>query len=683
MPHFRSVHYASRMAPVVGAFAFFFATSVAQQPEEFALNVTASQNIDATGNAQVRWVLNFNPPRGYDRVKRNYPNLYVLFRDFGPERSSFEINRDSLKISSDDGQRSINFSADVLGLAVSRNNRWNIELAPNEQVSTQDANHVFTVLQLGSQNGLKLTIINTYVLPQSAQSVQVDKASHMLTYVLPPVKPVPGEPVVEASVRFKKRLMAAVYKVYGDPEAQDGASWAAKAIIRNTGKAPVYNLKIYYKLGEFTDMSVPEVYSVLPAGGAVVDRYYPVIQSRVAQLRTPSPVQLYVRYEYRDGAGKSYSNELTKRMELLGVNQFEFSNLNDEDRSDTWLDYFNNAPLLSAFVTKVDEAVKQFAGYVSEASGGAAAASSKDDALRWLKAAYVMELGNNIVYQTPSGFMTNDHSSGQDIKFPRDVFRDKSGTCVDLAITYAALAESVGLKASLLMVPGHAFPIIHLPGGEYFPVETTGLGGGSQRMSFEQAAETGMKELQKYLSEGVFYLVNVEEQWGTGRVPNPELASVGVDFLEKCGIKRVEGLVAGQAQAPNQRPGRQIAGNQPAGQFGAPQPPAPVGKAFTVVHDHGLGVLAAFCVGTLLITPDSVSYQAVKATDGRLDRLLFKKADIREAMKNRRPLGQNGRFFEGFHIKLGSGANFNFANIDQNGMGLSADPILAELLPQP
>ena len=60
---------------------------------------------------------------------------------------------------------------------------------------------------------------------------------------------------------------------------------------RNTGKAPLYSLKVYYRLGDYTEMSVPDAYSVVPPGGVVVDRYYPVIQSRVADLRTPTPLR--------------------------------------------------------------------------------------------------------------------------------------------------------------------------------------------------------------------------------------------------------------------------------------------------------------------------------------------------------------------------------------------------------
>ena len=424
-------------------------------------------------------------------------------------------------------------------------------------------------------------------------------------------------------------------------------------------------------------MSVPDAYSVVPAGGIVVDRYYPVIQSRVAQLRTPTPLQLYIRYEYKDAAGRPYTNEMTRRLEMTGVNQFEFSNLNDEDRSDSWFDYFNNAPLLSAFVTRMDESVKQFAGYVSEAAGGAAAAGSDSDALRWLAAAYEMERANHIVYQTPSGFLTQDHSNGQDIKFPRDVFRDKSGTCVDLAITYAALAEAVGLRANLMVVPGHTFAVVKLPSGKFVPVENTGLAGGDKSVPFDKAVEYGSQELQKYLSDGLYYLVNVSEQWTTGRIPNPELQPLGVDFLAQSGIRRMGATTtAATSAAPrkkNSSADGQLAGGQ---RLGAPvaEQEAPQGKQFTLVHQHGMG----FCMGTLMITADSVIFQAGQATDGAKHHLEFKKTEMAEYKKNRLPIYQNGVAYPAFHIRLASGL-YNFIFVDQYGHGLQPDQVLLEL----
>ena len=68
----------------------------------------------------------------------------------------------------------------------------------------------------------------------------------------------------------------------------------------------------------------------------------------------------------------------------------------------------------------------------------------------------------------------------QDIKYPRDVLRAKSGTCIDLAILYATLAESVGMHAYLMLVPGHCFSVVNVS-GQMIAVENTGLGGGDQR----------------------------------------------------------------------------------------------------------------------------------------------------------------------------------------------------------
>ncbi|HYA98322.1 MAG TPA: hypothetical protein VEH49_09525, partial [Methylomirabilota bacterium] len=102
--------HAHRFAPIAVLLAALGATpapprAAAQQGDEVTVTITSNMVLDASGNARVQGTMSFNPPRGYDRVKRVYPNLYVLFRDVGPERSSAEINRSTLKITSDDGQR--------------------------------------------------------------------------------------------------------------------------------------------------------------------------------------------------------------------------------------------------------------------------------------------------------------------------------------------------------------------------------------------------------------------------------------------------------------------------------------------------------------------------------------------------------------------------------------------------
>jgi hypothetical protein len=644
------------------------------QQDEVTINVKGVQSIDLRGNAHVQWVMTFNPARGYDRVRKFYPNLYVLFRDLGPERSGFEINRETLKITPDDGQRSITINADFLGAAVSKNNRWQIQLEPDEQISNQDGNRIFTMAQTGGQNGVRMAFINTYTLPIGSRDVHlVPGKTPLLTYSLPVVKsPAVGKPEVDVKVRYKQRLMAAVYKIYGDEKAGDGAHWVAKTIFKNTGKTPIHDLKIAYKLGDYTEMSIPEAYSVVAAGGVVVDRYYPLISARVAELKNKTPLQLYIRYTYSDAAGRSYGGELTERPEMLGINQFQFSDLSDDDRTDTWRDSFNNAPLLAAFVTKMDDPVRQFAGYASHKAGMTSPASSPEDAIKWLKAAYEMELANDIVYTTPSGsFLAEGSTSIQDIKYPRDVFRDRTGTCIDLAILYAALAQSVGLYANLMVVPGHTFAVIRLPGGQLLAVENTGLGGGDQRFGFEKAVEIGMKELREHFEDGRYYLVDVQKEWDTDGVPTPELGQLATDFLEKSGIRPLNGSSGGSRAGGG-------AGSRPAASTGLASSGAQ-GTAFRVVHDHGFGTLDAFCVGILYISADTITYEAQRSTDGRNDRFQIKKVDIKEAKKNRLPMGKNPYLLEGFHIRLQNGSNFNFASVDEQGRGLNADAVLMEL----
>jgi len=511
--------------------------SQAQQPEEIPVAINGMLYVNEVGNGRFSVAIQFPLQRHYVRAKRLYPNLYVLFRDYGVNRSQFDIPREGVQFETDDVSRTITFKGDVLGIAANRNNTWRLMLPQEEKIITRVENRIFTTAIYRPGNGLFITLKNEYRLPAAARVIEYAPDRQHLTYSLPERK-VEGTPKVDVNLRVKKRLMGALYKIYSDPEAGYGAFWMAKTVFKNVGNVPIYDLAITYRLGEYTDQSVPEKYTLVPAGGAVVDVYYPILSSRAAQLKTRTPTELRIKYEYRDASGRRYTDERAERVEILGVNQFEFSNLSDEDRTDSWFDSFNNAPLTAAFVTKNCEAVRQFSGIVSDAAGGVAAARSDQEARRWLKAAYDQQMVNNIVYQTPSGFLTPERSIAQDLKYPRDVFRDKAGTCIDLAITYAALAESVGLRSYLLLMPGHCFAIIRLPSGYPLAIENTGLGGDANRWSFEKALEEGARKLAEAQESGVFYLIDVQKELSEGRVTNPELPMLPPDYLEKCGIKR-------------------------------------------------------------------------------------------------------------------------------------------------
>ena len=106
--------------------------------------------------------------------------------------------------------------------------------------------------------------------------------------------------------------MAATYKVYGNPEIFEGEMWVAKAIFKNTGESNIHNLKVSYKLGEYSDWSIPHRYSLIVPGGYAVDLYYPVISSKVTQLLTRSPVDVRIKYEYKDEEGNRMGDTNSK-----------------------------------------------------------------------------------------------------------------------------------------------------------------------------------------------------------------------------------------------------------------------------------------------------------------------------------------------------------------------------------
>lgn len=559
------------------------ATRCQAQADPSTLILSGKTIVSATGNAHLEATLKFNPPRLYDRIKSAYPNLYVMFRDLiGNNRANTEIDRATTKITADDGTQSITFGTNMLGAAINRNGVWQITLTKGETLVTADGNKVITSLVSATPNGMIMNGTGIYVLPAGAHDIHLDKENHLLTYTLnsannPKGKSV-GEPRIDLTLRSQKNVMSALYKMYADADVADGRYWIAKTIIKNTGSAPMRDVRVTYGLGEYAETSSSRPYSVVMPQGAVVDCYYPLFSSKVAQTKTRTPMQLSVKVEYKDVAGKLHTEERSERLALLGINQFQFSNLSEEEKTDSWFDTNNNAPLLAAYVTKIDDPIKQMAGYVSEAAGGVAAEGKFDDGIKWLRAAYNMELLNNIVYQTPSSNAVDAGVFAQDIKYPRDVLRAKSGTCIDLAILYATLAESVGMHAYLMLVPGHCFSVINVS-GQMIAVENTGLMGGSQRASFDQVVKRGMEEMQEHLKDGRYYLIDIDAQQGAGHIPNPELPALESNFLTTCGILRM-GVITDNRQA---NPPPKARGADPGGErpdvSNPPTGSAPVGDA--------------------------------------------------------------------------------------------------------
>ncbi len=468
----------------------------------------------------------------YTELKRVYPNPYVIIRDLTSSRASLEFKE--AEVSYDDAQRALKVKARIPGYAVRRYRLWEIDTgAGTTLVYQQNKLIIFReIMPFGGNN----IAVNDYFLelPQEASLIQFDQEAHVLRYDLPQTED-KGEPYLQVNLDVKPRIMSAAYKAYGNPELEDGDYWVAKSSFKNTGQGIARNVSISYRLGQYAPWSTPVRYGEIVPSGSVIDLYYPLISSDVSNLRNPTPVDLELKFTYEDNSGKIYEDYRTKRLSVLGINQIEFSKYSPEETSGTWLELYSNTPLTAVYVTHLDSPVKEFAGMVSQFAGGVATTMNDEQALAFCRAIYDLEVANGIVYQTSSNFLT-EYSPGQDVKYPRDVLRDKSGTCVDLAILYAAACRAVGLKPYLVFIPGHAYPVIKLPSGDLLPVETTLIGGQTIGIkTFEEAVNKGMENL-KNLENGRHFLVDVTKIQNEG-VVSPELPVLPANILKEWGYQ--------------------------------------------------------------------------------------------------------------------------------------------------
>jgi hypothetical protein len=164
---------------------------------------------------------------------------------------------------------------------------------------------------------------------------------------------------------------------------------------------------------------------------------------------------------------------------------------------------------------------------VSATAGGTASSSSDDEGFKWMEAAYNTLLMNKVMYQTPAAYMTEEQGAVQEIKFPRDVCRDKAGTCIDLAVFMSALAESTGLHSYIYIIPKHAFVVVELSSGRLLPIECTALTAGS---TYFEAIKQGRENL-RVSKNGPSYVLEIADLRDDGHIRCPELPALPADYL--------------------------------------------------------------------------------------------------------------------------------------------------------
>ncbi len=563
--------------------------------------LTATWSLSATGDATIEAKVRF-PEAEMADVKATSPDPRRFFERLCPARPDYVMDPNPT-VAYADGAPALTAKGTLRGFARHRGaGAWEADLGRAFVDGTaEDGGRAWTFVAEGRLDGEHVYGGRVrVVLPEGATSASWDAAGKRLRWTRMSA-PVSGVGTVGGRVECAPRVISAAYKVYtlakgfsarrvpmaDGSEIVFGADmatpWVGRVALTNAGPGAVKDLRVRWKLEDYTaEWSAAEKFPGLLPGQTAVSVYYPVIQPSIARLRDDTKANLHVKWTWTDEAGKTHEDDDAGRVTLLGVNNFAFSDLGLESQFGSFSELIRNGPLLAAWVSRNDGVVTQFGAMANKNAGGVAASVSDENALKAMQACYELMIINNVTYQSPPATLRDrrksfDASVVQTVRFPRDVIKNRSGTCIDLAILYASMLNAVGLNPMLVLIDGHCFPAAILPSGGIVAVESTGVAGGLAGgfMPFAKVLELGTQEFADARKGGRYMLVPVQEMW-EAEILTPELEELPADILQRWGITGTlpAAGVPGAAPTPGAVP-TPGPGTAPGGGPGATPAPAP------------------------------------------------------------------------------------------------------------
>ncbi|HET6326871.1 MAG TPA: hypothetical protein VFG04_19490 [Planctomycetaceae bacterium] len=456
------------------------------------LKVDETTEIDAMGNATVKSMISA-PTVVYTNIKTTNPNVNLLLRKFGIGRGWAVLENADAKFN--DVKNRVEISYVVRGFArVEQGKRWSIAVAKEAALDLLEAHDRTAIFQgtVNSQAGV-VNIIERIVVPAGSTNLKSNAQCSSFCYEFVPKVADGGRSDATFELDNKETIMGCLAKCYSNESF--GNLWVGKCRFDNTGTSTLTDYRVRFRIAGFSDWSTWRHSSKVYPGQTVVDPFFPVLDLEKLGLLTGSrTASLECEYQYKKADGQAVIETDTKKLQLLGYNETIFSGLAPGEVTN-FAEASEFIPLvIASFTSPSDPAVQQLVGRVSGLvpNGANNAAGTNDNAFAFAKTLYEWMVANRIAYQTPPVYV-NGSTNGQHIKYARDVLRNHSGTCIDLAIFWASACESVNLQTALVLTKGHCFPVIRLPQGGTLAIEATGIAG----HTFEEAVKYGTKEVEE------------------------------------------------------------------------------------------------------------------------------------------------------------------------------------------
>jgi|GEM_PF-3232928 len=469
----------------------------------------------------------------YTALKQLGSNFNLLARKIGMDGRNWNKLND-LNGSFIDNNNEVDITFNTPGAArVVKGNRWVYSLQGEENcqlVSATDS-HVTLMTVEATEIGLGTMVIDVE-LPAGATKAGFDSHKNEISYEFAPQIENGTSPELQFEVDHKTALMSSLAKNYSNPKFN--YMWAARAVAKNTGDQILNNYRVRFRVAEMGSWGAWQRSARLYPGQTVVDPFFPIFDlEKMMSLNGSRPAVIEVEYEYEESNGTKVQESDSFPVQVLSRNEVVYSSLRPEEVTG-YADSFDYAPaLMTSMTTPADPIVQQLAGRVNgmaaESFGKTiGAVYSDEECVAFMSALWYFLQSNHIAYQSPPGMLT-DGKMGQHVKYTRDVLRNRAGTCIDLAITWTSVCEAVGLEPAVVLVPGHAFPAVRLPGSRrWLAVESTML-----NSDFNAAVARGEEELTQALA-GDHYLIDITELRNQG-VLGLDLPNASEDYLTNLG----------------------------------------------------------------------------------------------------------------------------------------------------
>ncbi|MCS7105879.1 MAG: transglutaminase family protein, partial [Candidatus Aenigmarchaeota archaeon] len=174
-----------------------------------------------------------------------------------------------------------------------------------------------------------------------------------------------------------------------------------------------------------------------------------LVHPSILEIKESTKLPISIMIRYNNIEGKQYVKEFSSYLEVKGSRYVDW---NHPEFVVGWISY--NDPIIREFAVK--------------ATRGLAPASKLSDIYKAAKRIWDQLSGYGVRY-------VSDPTGIEYVLFPIETLKLRAGDCEDLAILYAALLKSIGIKTELVSLPNHML-VAFYEDEKMYCVETTLLG---------------------------------------------------------------------------------------------------------------------------------------------------------------------------------------------------------------